>query len=115
MKRIVIIILIIAGIVDFISYQDIFDRNKQFISYQEDGKTKLKRYKLEGLQLHIKKECRFYRFYNINLLKKRSNEFIKPIFLSDANGASSQSYDNLEEGFYKLDIVDNEYVVSYKY
>ena len=59
MKRIVIITLIIAGIVDFISYQDIFDRNKQFISYQEDGKTKLKRYKLEGLQLHIKKNVVF--------------------------------------------------------
>ena len=107
MKQIVIAILIFAGIIDYLAYQGVFDSNKLYINYNDNGEVKEKRYFPEDICLHIEIECSSYTFYEVRL-KDDFNLFIAPKSVSGRAGKPYyQSYDGLTEGIYELEIIDN--------
>ena len=107
MKRIVIVVLILAGILDFLSYQGFFDKNKLYIAYEENGKFKEKRYFPKDIHLHVDIQCPSYTFYRLRLINP-DNVFIFPDWVSGQNGKPYyQTYSDLEEGNYTLEVIDN--------
>lgn len=107
MKRIIIIIFILAGILDYLSYHGAFDKNKLYIYEIENNEVKEKRYFPKDIQIHIEVECPSYSFYRVRL-RDDNNVFLSSNWVSGKNGRPYyQSYRGLEAGNYSIEIIDN--------